>query len=57
METSAGGHVTFTAGQVNQLSQEDVRWGGGHGVFTHHFLEGLRGGVDEGGASRSDGSW
>jgi uncharacterized caspase-like protein len=49
MEASSGGHVTFTASQVNQLSQEDERWGGGHGVFTYHFLEGLRGGADEDG--------
>jgi hypothetical protein len=35
--------LTFSASDINQLSQEDVRWGGGHGVFTHYLLEGLRG--------------
>lgn len=49
MEASIGGQVTFTASQVNQLSQEDPRWGGGHGVFTWYLLEGLRGGADEDG--------
>jgi hypothetical protein len=34
---------------VNQLSQEDARWGGGHGVFTHFLLEALRGAADEDG--------
>jgi uncharacterized caspase-like protein len=38
--------LTFSASDVNQLSQEDKRWGGGHGVFTHYLLEGLRGKAD-----------
>ena len=38
--------MTFSASDVNQLSQEDKRWGGGHGVFTHYLLEGLRGKAD-----------
>jgi len=37
---------TFSASDVNQLSQEDRRWGDGHGVFTHFVLEGLRGKAD-----------
>lgn len=44
---TTGGHVTFTASQVNQLSREDARWGGGHGVFTWYLLEALRGRADE----------
>jgi len=38
--------MTFSASDVNQLSQEDKRWGGGHGVFTWYLLEGLRGKAD-----------
>jgi uncharacterized repeat protein (TIGR01451 family) len=38
--------MTFSASDVNQLSQEDKRWGGGHGVFTYYLLEGLRGKAD-----------
>jgi hypothetical protein len=38
--------MTLTAAGNNELSLEDTRWGGGHGVFTHHILEGLRGAAD-----------
>ncbi|MBI4544838.1 MAG: caspase family protein [Gemmatimonadetes bacterium] len=38
--------LTLTAADLNELSFEDVRWGGGHGVFTHHLLQGLRGAAD-----------
>ncbi|TVR63750.1 MAG: hypothetical protein EA422_08640 [Gemmatimonadales bacterium] len=41
-----GGEVVFTAGEGNDLSQEGERWGGGHGVFTYHLIEGLRGAAD-----------
>jgi len=36
----------LTSAEVNETSREDVQWGGGHGVFTHHLLEGLRGKAD-----------
>ena len=29
--------------QPDQLSYEDAKWGGGHGVFTHYLLQGLKG--------------
>lgn len=41
-----GGSLTFTASQSRQLSLEGSQWGGGHGVFTHFILEGLRGQAD-----------
>ncbi len=47
IQGSTGGSVIFTASQANQYSEEDERWGGGHGVFTHHLLEGLGGAADE----------
>ncbi|MBI4545731.1 MAG: caspase family protein [Gemmatimonadetes bacterium] len=47
MSTSSGGFVAFTASEAAQLSQEGAEWGGGHGVYTHFLLEGLRGDADE----------
>lgn len=47
LESSRAGYVIFTASQINQRSQEDDRWGGGHGVFTHFLLDGLNGAADE----------
>jgi hypothetical protein len=38
--------LTLTAAGNNELSLEDTRWGGGHGVFTWNILEGLRGSAD-----------
>ena len=38
--------LTLSAAGVSQVSFEDAKWGGGHGVFTHFFLEGLRGAAD-----------
>ena len=49
LETTAAGLLTFTAAETSQLSFEDERWGGGHGAFTYHLVEGLRGRADEDG--------
>ena len=40
MESNA---FVFAASQGNELSYEDARWGGGHGVFTYNVLNALRG--------------
>ena len=40
MESNA---FVFAASQGNELSYEDTRWGGGHGVFTYNVLNALRG--------------
>ncbi len=37
--------LIMTAADSNEFSLEDARWGG-HGVFTHFLLEGLKGGSD-----------
>ena len=37
--------LMMTAADTNEFSLEDARWGG-HGVFTHFLLEGLRGAGD-----------
>ena len=36
----------ITASDINQISQESERWGGGHGVFSFFLLRGLRGEAD-----------
>ena len=38
--------LTLTAADANELSYEDPKWGGGHGVFTFNLIEGLRGAAD-----------
>jgi len=40
MESNA---FVFAASQGNELSYEDAKWGGGHGVFTYSILNALRG--------------
>ena len=40
------GVCVITAAGDNQLSQEGKQWGGGHGVFTHYLLTGLKGEAD-----------
>jgi WD40 repeat protein/Flp pilus assembly protein TadD len=35
--------------QPNQLSYEHKRWGGGHGVFSHYLMYGLKGLADKNG--------
>jgi hypothetical protein len=35
--------LTLSASEANEFSQESPQWGGGHGVFTYHLLEGLKG--------------
>jgi uncharacterized caspase-like protein len=46
LQTTSSGLAIFTASEPRQLSQEGAQWGGGHGVFTYHLLEGLRGAAD-----------
>lgn len=35
-----------TASNIAEYSREDLRWGGGHGVFTWFLLQGLKGEAD-----------
>jgi hypothetical protein len=46
---STGGTVAITSSEASQISREGVQWGGGHGVFTHFLVQGLRGEADENG--------
>lgn len=40
------GRAVITSSDINEESLEGQRWGGGHGVFTHFLIEGLRGNAD-----------
>jgi len=40
------GRAVLTSSDVNEVSREGTRWGGGHGIFTWALLEGLRGAAD-----------
>ena len=43
---SGEGRALLTSSDVNEISEEGTKWGGGHGVFTWAVLEGLRGIAD-----------
>lgn len=43
---SGKGIFRLLASRADELSYEDKKWGGGHGVFTYHLLEGLKGLAD-----------
>jgi len=38
--------VILSASRANEVSMEDVRYSGGHGVVTYYLLEGLKGKAD-----------
>ena len=40
------GTALLTSAEANEVSFEDKKWGGGHGVFTYYLLQGLRGEAD-----------
>ncbi len=40
------GVAVISASDDKQFSQESEKWGGGHGVFTHFLLQGLKGDAD-----------
>ena len=41
------GTALLTSAEANEVSFEDKKWGGGHGVFTYYLLRGLEGDADE----------
>jgi uncharacterized caspase-like protein len=43
---SGGERAVITASDISQVSYEDQKWGGGHGVFTWYLLRGLHGDAD-----------
>ena len=46
VSTTRGGIALLTSAEANEVSFEDARWGGGHGVFTHYLLKGMQGEAD-----------
>jgi hypothetical protein len=46
------GTAFFSASRAMEQSQEGPSWGGGHGVFTHHLVAGLRRAADLNGDGR-----
>lgn len=48
LQKTSPGRAIITASEANQLSRESEKWGG-HGVFTHFLLEGLKGKADQDG--------
>lgn len=40
------GIALLTSAEANEVSWEDAKWGGGHGVFTYYLLKGLQGEAD-----------
>jgi TPR repeat protein/uncharacterized caspase-like protein len=46
---SKPGTAVLTASSATEASAEGKKWGGGHGVFTHHLLRGLGGDADDDG--------
>jgi uncharacterized caspase-like protein/Tfp pilus assembly protein PilF len=44
---SKGGIALLTSAEANEVSFEDKKWGGGHGVFTYYLLEGMQGAADQ----------
>lgn len=44
---SKAGVALLTSAEANEVSLEDEKWGGGHGLFTYHLLEGMRGKADK----------
>lgn len=46
LSQSKPGVALLTSAEANETALEGEEWGGGHGVFTHFLLEGLRGAAD-----------
>jgi hypothetical protein len=46
VSATRGGIALLTSAEANEISFEDAKWGGGHGVFTHYLLEGMKGAAD-----------
>lgn len=46
LSESKAGLALLTSAQASESSLEGEQWGGGHGVFTHFLLQGMRGKAD-----------
>ena len=50
-----GGVALLTSAEASETSQEDPKWGGGHGVLTYFLLKGMKGEADGYGGQPKDG--
>jgi tetratricopeptide (TPR) repeat protein len=48
------GMAIFSSSSGTEFSFEDARWGGGHGIFTHYLVEGMKGKADVNGDGKVD---
>ena len=48
LSESKSGIAFMSSAEKGEVAREDAKWGGGHGVFTHYLLEGMRGAADTG---------
>lgn len=46
ISAARGGTALLTSAEAHEVSFEDRKWGGGHGVFTYYLLKGLKGEAD-----------
>lgn len=46
ISAARGGTALLTSAEAHEVSFEDEKWGGGHGVFTYYLLKGLNGEAD-----------
>ena len=46
LSQSVGGVASLTSAEAREVAREGEEWGGGHGVFTHYVLEGMKGAAD-----------
>ena len=47
LSRARAGTALLTSAETSQVARESDQWGGGHGVFTHYLLEGMRGAADD----------
>ena len=47
MASTQASFIVLSASSAGETSVEAPQWGGGHGVFTYYFVEGLKGAADE----------
>lgn len=47
LKSTREGWGVVSSCRAGEVSMESDKWGGGHGAFTYHLLEGLRGGADK----------
>ena len=55
LANSNEGTALLTSAEAREVALEDERWGGGHGVFTHYLIEGMKGEADGYGGGKKDG--